>query len=377
MFNKKDDSHEFKPILSEIQDRPINPLGRATFWIVVTFIIFAILWMYFGKIDVVVTARGKIIPSGNIKMLEPLETGVVKKILVKEGDFVKKGQVLMEIDPSTTEPELESLEDNLLHYELEKNRLNAETYGQDFISEYNEEFTDTESLKTQQDLFKNSLESLNNQLTAKQMNYKMIEEQIKSTQIEKDNNNNLLNMEIDKETRLNNVIDLIAKKDLEEVQANITSYKSKVQSLNHKLIELKHEQSQIMQEINYIQSNYKSENLKMMSEIQKENAKIKAQIKEINFRNRNQKIISPVDGHINTLYVHTVGGVVTPAKELISIVPINTPLIIKANVLNKDIGFIEDKMPVSIKVDTFSFQKYGLLNGIVSQISKDSNDDEK
>jgi len=377
MFKKKDDSHEFKPILTEIQDRPINPLGRATFWIVVAFIVFAILWMFLGKIDVVVTARGKIIPVGQIKVLEPLETGVVEKILVKEGDFVKKDQVLMEIDPSTTEPELESLNDTLLHIELEKTRLNAETYNQDFTPDYTGDFTDLESLKTQEDLYKNSIQSLYDQLNAKQMGYRMIEDQIKSAKSEKSNEENLLNIELNKEKRLLNVIDLIAKKDLEDDQANILAYKSKIQTINHKLNELSHEQSQVMQEINYIKSSYKSENLKMTSDIQKQNAQIKSQIKEINFRNRKQKIISPVDGYINTLSVHTIGGVVTPAKELISIVPVDAPLVIKASVLNKDIGFISEKMPVSIKVDTFSFQKYGLLNGVVRKISKDSIEDEK
>lgn len=107
--NEKDDSHEFLPIISEIEEEPINPLGRTTFWIIITLIFFTALWLFFGKVDIVVTARGKVIPDGEIKIIQPLETGVVKDIHVKEGQFVRKGQTLIEIDTSTTQPQLQSL----------------------------------------------------------------------------------------------------------------------------------------------------------------------------------------------------------------------------------------------------------------------------
>ena len=72
MFRRKDDSHEFKPLLAEIEDEPLNPLGRTIFWIIVIALIFLGGWIWFGKVDVVVSARGKIIPVGEIKILQPL-----------------------------------------------------------------------------------------------------------------------------------------------------------------------------------------------------------------------------------------------------------------------------------------------------------------
>ena len=117
---KCDDSHEFKPLLSEIEDSPASPLGLFMFWTIVAFIVFTGLWLFFGKVDVVITARGMIIPDGEVKIIQPLDTGVIRKILVKEGDFVQKDDILMEIDPSTTEPALASKEENLKNIELEK-----------------------------------------------------------------------------------------------------------------------------------------------------------------------------------------------------------------------------------------------------------------
>ena len=136
-FLKIDDSHEFKPVLSEIEDSPVSPLGRFTFWIIVAIMIVTVLWLTIGKVDIVVSARGLIIPDGEAKIIQPLDTGVISKILVKEGDFVKEGQPLMEIDPATTEPELESVQKNLEDTLLEIKRLNATADGNEFDTSVN------------------------------------------------------------------------------------------------------------------------------------------------------------------------------------------------------------------------------------------------
>ena len=93
LLEKENDAHEFEPLLTEIEQSPANPLGNTVFWIVILFILFASLWMYFGKVDVVVTARGMVIPDGEQKLVQSLDKGVVSSILVKEGDYVEEGQI--------------------------------------------------------------------------------------------------------------------------------------------------------------------------------------------------------------------------------------------------------------------------------------------
>ena len=104
---KEEDSHEFKPLLTEIEETPINPLGQTVFWLVIIFMVIAFLWLYFGKVDIVVTARGVIIPDGEEKVVKSLDKGVVYSIDVKEGDFVNEGQTLAIIKPAEHEPGLE------------------------------------------------------------------------------------------------------------------------------------------------------------------------------------------------------------------------------------------------------------------------------
>lgn len=357
MFKESDDSHEFLPIIAEIEEEPMNPLGRTMFWILVALIACTILWLFLGKADVVVSARGKIIPDGETKILQPLETGVIKKILIKEGDFVKKGQTLIEIDPSTTEPELVSMKANLNYINLERKRLRAVSNGKSFGN------ASSDSAQTQKELYQSALSDLNNQLQAKIAEIKSVDEEIA-------NYRKQLSINFEKEKRMNNVSDIIAKNDLEKVHAENIEYRSKITELNHR-------KSGLMKELAYIRSNFKTQNFNELADRDKKATELDANIKEIEFRKEQQNIISPVDGYVNTLLVHTTGGVVTPAQKLVSVVPLNAPLIVKAQVMNRDIGFIKEGLPVLIKIDTFDFQKYGMIKGVVKKVSRDSVEDQR
>ena len=104
------DYHDFKPILAEIEERPTNPLGTYFLWTIILLMVVTLLGLFLVKIDVVISARGKIIPVGDVKVVQPLETGVITKIHVKVGDYVKKGDILLEIDPSVDTADLEGKE---------------------------------------------------------------------------------------------------------------------------------------------------------------------------------------------------------------------------------------------------------------------------
>lgn len=352
ILKEKDDSYEFKSGIAEIEDEPVNPIGRTIFWTLMCLILFTGLWLFFGKADIVVTARGKIIPDGEIKIMQPLETGVIKRILVKEGDFVKQGQTLMEIDTATTEPQLESLKANLDYINLERKRLRGEKVSDSRIE-----------AETQNELYKSSYADLQNQIMMKNAEIRRLSTEISNYQSQ-------LRINQDKERRMLEVSDILAKNDLEKVKAENIDYRNRISSLMH-------QRREVQKELDYVKSNFKTQNLTELASRDKQANELDAEIKKIEFRKQQQNIISPVDGYVNTMMVHTVGGVVTPAEKIISVVPANAPLVVKVNVLNKDIGFIREGMSVLIKIDTFDFQKYGIVKGTVKKIAKDSIEDEK
>ena len=273
---RENDGHEFKPLLAEIEENPVNPIGPIIFWIIITFIFTAGLWMYFGKVDVVITARGMVIPDGEEKIVQSLEKGVVTDVYVKEGDYVLKDQVLAVISPAEYEPGLEL----------------------------------------------NNLKEEENQLV----------QQLQQARTR-------LSYANEKKSRMSGVLDIIPKAQYDEAAEESSVLTHEIARINASLTGIRN--------------------------------------KRIQLEKQKQIIKSPVEGYIGQIFIHTIGGVVTPAEKLMSVVPKDAKLKIKATVMNQDIGFVQVGMPVSIKIDTFDFQKYGLLNGEVTYVSPNSIEDEK
>ena len=367
-----DDSHEFKPILSEIEDAPLSPIGRFTFWLVVSIITITILWVTIAKVDIVISAKGVVIADGESKIIQPLDTGVISKILVKEGDFVKKGQTLMEIDPATTEPQVESIQKNLEDTLLEIERLNATASGKNF----NVDKTSS-SADVQQNLYSASIATLNNQIAVKNSEYEQTLDELKSAKEEKRIKQEILNNLSDKEHRMSNVVDVIAFDEYQKVVNDVKTLKAEIIKLNYKINELNSKKIQINKEIRVIKEDFRSKNFDKLADKIKSANELRSNADQIIFRNSKQSIKSPCDGYVDKLFIHTIGGVVTPAQQLFAITPDNTPILVKAIVLNQDIGFVKEGMPASIKIDTFSFQKYGMIEGRVKTVSKNSIEDEK
>jgi len=374
LFQTKD-KHEFKPLLVEIEDRPINPLGRILLWTIITFMVLGSIWLYVGKIDIVVTARGKIIPFGDVKILQPIETGVISKILIKEGEFVLKGQVLIEIDPSVTETNLDSKKKNLEHLEIEIARLMALIKDKDFIDYVLDK--DSKILITQQLIYQATKQGFKQQQLLIEKQVLQVREQLQSAKIDKSRLEQHKNNAQIRENNLLEVIDIIERSEYDSTHKEVIEHEEQIRMKNHEIKQLNEKLNELDEQDLLITQEYQNKLLEELTLKRKEASLQKVEIESIRFRKAKQNITSPVDGYVSRLMVHTIGGVVTPAEKLISIVPKDAPLIIKATVLNQDVGFIKKGMEAAIKIDTFNFQKYGLIPATVTHIADDSIDDEK
>lgn len=373
---KINDSYEFKPLLSEIEEAPVSPLGRFTFWTIVSLIIVTSLWLFIGKVDIVVNARGIVIPDGEAKIIQPLETGVVKEIAVKEGDFVHKGQLLVSIDSSATDAQLKAAAKNLEQSELEAERLKSSGTLSTFKPEISSPDLG-EELEIQQKLYEENLISLKNTILAKQQQIEQIKQQISSSEALKRDYEFQLKNAREREQKLYEVIDIIAYNRYQDAKDKTKNLTESVNRTEADIQRFYAQIKEIQDEIARLNADFKSQNLNAFAENQKRINELEASKEQIEFSNKNQFITSPCDGYIDKLYVHTIGGVVTPAQELIALTPADTPVVIKATVLNRDIGFIRKGMTVSLKIDTYDFQKYGILHGTVKSISQNSIEDEK
>lgn len=377
MFLKKssDDRHEFKPLLVEIEERPLNPLGRSIFWIVIAAITFASVWMFVGEVDVVVTARGKVIPTGEVKVIQPLNSGVVTGILIEPGDYVSKGQLLMEIDPSDVDPELESMHEDHKQVTLEVIRINALLKERPF--DFFDQDYDAEMLRVQRDIYDSEKERLRKQVQVKLGVLAQHQERLEAENKALGQASYMSDLLKVKMGRLQAVKDIISRDEYEQTESELKKYQTEFQASNHRIAEILALKEQTNQEIAYIKEEQRTRLLAELAEKKQRYLYLQAKIERSEFISTRQQITAPVDGYVSQLLFHTIGGVVTPAEKLAFIVPTNSPLLIKSFLLNKDAGFVASGMDASIKIDTFNFQKYGTIDGEVIQVSKDSIEDEQ
>lgn len=374
LFHTKD-KHEFTPLLVEIEERPTSPLGRSLLYTILAFMVIGLLWLFLAKIDVVVSARGKVVPEGEIKTLQPIESGSISAIRVREGQAVKKGDVLIEIDPSVTVTDLESKQKNLSLLELEIDRLNALVSDKPFIP--NSTCSDTAAIATQQLAYLSAKSAYEQQRM-------VIEQQILQTRSQSDASRSdlsrlgqLLSNAKEREARLKEVLDIIAKRDYVEAQNQRIEYQEQYRMKEHAITQSNSHIRELQEQLRLITQEYRSKLLAELTQKSKEATALRTEVETTLFRNAKQTITSPVDGYVGKLLITTVGGVVTPAEKLITIIPKNAPLLIKATVQNQDIGFIAKAMEAEVKIDTYDFQKYGLIHGNVKHIADDAIEDEK
>jgi hemolysin D len=364
-----DDAHAFQPILVEIEQEPVSPMGRTVFWVVISTFLFFTIWSIIGKMDIVITARGKVMPVGGVKVMQPLATGIISGIHIVEGQYVHKGQLLISIDPQATDPTMASYKESLLLLEAERSRMAAST-GQ-------RGFSGNDGNATQRALLSASEGRMRNQLDAKAAVIRQNNAKIGQTRTELARTRQDLTIQSAKLQKYEAVRDIIARQDYDTVNDKVMEDQAKIKELIYQLQQTAHENEQTNKEMAALSGDFQTSTLTDLSDREKRIAELKGNVGQLKYQSQHQAILAPVDGFVEDLNVHTIGGVVTPAQKIVSIVPVKAPLKIEAIIVNRDIGYVKTGLPVALKVDTFEFQRYGTLLGKVTNVPKDSEEDKQ
>jgi HlyD family type I secretion membrane fusion protein len=375
----KRDELEFLPAAIEVMETPASPLGRTIAITIVVFFTIAVFWTIIGKMDIIATAAGKIIPTARVKIIQPLESGVVRAIAVEEGQSVKKGQVLVELDPTGAEADLKRLSHELMTARTEAARLSA-------LLEANPPRSFAPPQGAAADLIVQNRNMLRSQWQEHLANLDTRDAEIKKRKAERAS----IEAEI---TRLTRVLPNIRSRvegsrklmkkgyvakatfleleqQLLELQGQLGVQRKRFDEANSSLSYTRKQRKQVEAEFNRTIIIQRGDALKRAKSFEQD--VIKAQE-----RSRLQTLRAPVDGVVQQLVIHTVGGVVTPAQELMVIVPADTRIEVQVMVLNKDIGFVHTNQRAEIKIESFPFTKYGTIDGKVLHISRDAVQDEK
>lgn len=369
---------EFLPAILEVTETPPSPVGRMVMWSIMVLLTAALLWAVLGKIDEVAVAEGKIVPLGQVKMVQAEDKGIVKKIYVKDGERVKKGQLLIEMDPTVSTADLESLQKRAAYYQLDIDRLTAEMNGTPFSPALNENLTERD-IMTQEQLYQSRTAEFNAQKSAAEMRIEQNKSAVQSAEAQKSKNEKLLAISRDKEKRLKSLVDResVAQFDYLNEKGNRVNYEMTVKALDEEIAKAKAEMAESERQLADVVAAYRKDVMSQMAEARKQLYAYQEELKKAAEKKKFAKIVSPCDGRVNQLALHTVGGIVTEAQGLMMIVPDNVTMEIEAWADNKDIGFIKIGQRAEVKVATFNFQKYGVVEARVKEISPDAMADDR
>lgn len=376
--------YEFLPAAEEIVETPAAPLGALVVWLVALLLIVALAWSYFGKIDIVAVANGKISTEGSTKIIQPAVSGVVTNINVHEGQRVKKGETLLALDKTTAEKDVATVNQSLNTARVERDILRRLAVGgnTDEIINNADLPDETKAMLRQFASSQTALSAARQQAASGMIsNY---QQQLQFNQQAKNqletNAQNLKNRkaEIEKQLPSANPVDkLRLQNELSNIDQRITSADSAVLGQNQQLLQ---SQSALTQAQNQSQTQIAETNSAFSNQI------IAAEKRIIELENNLVKakqilaqttITAPADGTVLSLTVKTIGGVVNAGQQLVQIVPEKVPLYVDAALDNQDVGFVKPGQRVVVKVATYPFQRYGYLEGIVENISPDAIQDDK
>jgi len=366
----------FLPAALEIVETPPSPIGRAIAATIVVLFCVAVVWSWWGTIDIVASATGKIVPSGRTKIIQPFETGVVRAIRVQDGQAVKAGDVLVELDPTVNAAERDHLQNDLLAEQLNVARMRAalgagDDHAADFVAPSG---ADPILVSTQRQLLLNQVTEHRAKIAAlaRQQAQKEAEQATTGAAIHKleamipvvqqrvDIRKALMERELSSKITYYEILQLLV-----EQQEELRVQNSHLREAEAAVAAIRETRGQAVAE--YRRS--------LSDELTKAEQKVSGLIQDLIKAERKttlQRLAAPVDGVVQQLAIHTVGGVVTPAQALLVIVPSDSRLEIEAMVSNRDIGFVHAGQQAEIKIDTFNFTRYGLLHGDVLNVSQDA-----
>jgi len=329
-----------------------------------------------GKIDIVAVAPGKVVPSGRSKVVQPFETGVVRAIRVQDGQTVRAGEVLIELDPTVNAAERDRLRAELSFELVNIARLNAALLaGDDPVADFRPPAdADAALVATQRQLLLDQVTEHRAKVAALARQEAQKEAELATTlatihkleslipviQPRVDIRKTLMEKELGSKLTYYETL-----QSLVEQQEDLGVQRSRLAEAHAAVGAIRESRAQAVAEYRRTLSD------ELAKASQRRNGVAQDLIKAEQ-KTRLQELRAPVDGVVQQLAVHTVGGVVTPAQPLLVVVPSDSRLEIEAMVSNRDIGFVHAGQDAEIKVDTFNFTRYGLLHGNVLSVSQDA-----
>ena len=383
------DEAAFLPAALSLQDTPVHPAPRRLAWVIIMLFVITLAWATLGSIDIVAVASGRIIVSDRTKVIQPFERGVVRRILVKDGDRVSAGQLLVELDPTAARADIVSLTESARAAKSECLRartllsllagtlkatspvaLDARHIPSDWNAQARAE-AQTQLAAEWNDIMARlgRLDAEYQRRQAEQSTVRAMVAKIEATlpiALKRERDFQALTAQGFVSSHANQD----RTRERIELDRDLATQQSRLLEARAMLKEA--EQARLA----YLAETGKALNERMaLAELKRH--QYEQDLAKAFQREQLASLIAPVDGTVQQLALHTEGGVVTEAQPIMVIVPEGAELSAEVMLENKDIGFVAPGQEVVVKLETFPFTRYGVINAIVNKVTQDAITDEK
>jgi hemolysin D len=345
--------------------------GRIVLWTLSLLMLFVLLWATFGELDIIVAADGKLTPQTLVKIVQPAEAGVLKELLVNEGESVKKGQTLARLDRTVTNADLSGASADLSTQQLQLRRVEAELAATPLQMQANDDPLRFAEVARQYDAnqkaFRDSLDQ------EKALLVKAEQEMRSAIEIERKFEQTLPNYakaaaaysKLEKEGFLSSLAADEKRREALEKEKDLASQNASVAALAATVLAQQ-------KKLNQVQNIYQSGLQKELSDLRNRIQRLQPEMDKAAYREGLMELKAPQDGIIVEIATTTIGAVVKPGDVLLTLVPKDERLVASVNIRNEDVGFIRANQAVQIKLAAYPFQKYGMLSGTVVHIAADA-----
>lgn len=372
-FFPEGQSLDFAPALLRTQQQSPAPLPRALLYLLLTLFAITLIWSVFGRLDVVAVAQGKLVPQSFLKIVQPAEAGIVRDILVAEGESVREGQLLMRMDASLAEADMRAIHREVNVKALQLQRIDAELRGQPM-----KRLPDTDIA-----LF-NEVEAQFHARRRAHMDALATEQ----AQLLKARHDLKVAMEVEGKLKQTVPIyreqaegwDKLAKDGFAgkllamDKQRQYLESSQDLKAQGHAIAGLKASIDQAEKRLSQLDSGYLQQLQAERSDIASQHHRAQQEYDKQQHRSGLLELRAPQAGIVKDLATHTPGTVVAPGTVVMTLVPRDEPVQAEVWVANADAGFVTPNQKARVKIDAYPFQKYGMVEGLVKQVSADSSE---
>ncbi|RFB05094.1 HlyD family type I secretion periplasmic adaptor subunit [Parvularcula marina] len=353
----------------------------ASFVRIVAVVFGAILvWAAVCQVDRVTRGSGRIVSQERNALIQHLEGGIISQVLVQEGDYVQKGQVMMRIESSFAEAEFASQKVALGNALIRKRRLQAEANGQEEL-----DFLDL-PFEVAQDQISQQARLFERRLQTQKETLSVLNEQVAQRRVElSEKQSALTSKRRERELmseRLESLRGLaaegaVARNDLIKSETEYQQLEAQVSELEHQVQQNDASLSEVKSRKREAEASFRSEAERELAETEAEISRLEQSIAALTDRRQRFDVSAPTSGRINKLYFNTVNGVVRPGQTLAEIVPENAPIAVEAKIAPKDRAKVYTGLKAIVKVSAYDFTRYGGMEGEVIEVSPDALQDEQ